>query len=307
MPYKIAVASGKGGTGKTTVAVSLFVQIGRLLDAKIELVDCDVEEPNDTIFFPGAEKKEELPIAQLIPRINKEKCTYCRACVEYCGFNAIVAIPSIEFIEVNKNLCHSCGACLVACNHQAISEVPHPIGRVTSFQTKQGNNIKEGRLQIGSAMQTMLIRELKKQVQQNNDVVIYDAPPGTSCPVVETISDVHYMVLVTEPTPFGLHDLKLMVRLAEQLNLSYGVVVNKAGLGDDEVYTFLEKEKIELLGEIPFSKSFASLYANGDITGSVPIDIKQSYEGILSRLEEKITQYRVIKRKEKEHQPILKD
>ncbi len=291
MPYKIAIASGKGGTGKTTLSVNLMTLLNETQNNKVELIDCDVEEPNDLIFFGKAEKKSELEINQLIPIIDKDNCTFCRSCVEYCEFNAIVVIPPVKFAEVNKSLCHSCGACLVACKQNAISEVHDPIGIVNSFISDNGQSIKEGRLKIGSAMQTMLIKELKKNIEPDNDIIVFDAPPGTSCPVVETVSDANYVILVTEPTLFGFHDLKLMVNLLKDLKLSFGVVVNKAGIGDQKVYNYLETEGIELLGEIPFSKEYASLYASGDILNTASDRIKDFYKKIAEKVNLKIANY----------------
>ncbi len=290
MPYKIAIASGKGGTGKTTVAVNLLKLLNEALGGKIELVDCDVEEPNDLIFFNDSYKKKEEKITQQIPQIDKDSCTFCRKCVDYCEFNAIVVIPHANFAEVNKSLCHSCGACMVACNHNAITEYPEPIGTINSYKTKF-NGLMEGRLKIGSAMQTMLIKNLKKKINQNNEIVIYDAPPGTSCPVVETINDVNYVVLVTEPTLFGLHDLKIMVNLMKEVKCPFGIIINKSGLGDNRVYNYLKNENIDLLGEIPFSKEYASLYAKGLIVETMPENIKKSYGSIVDYLIQKIVQY----------------
>jgi len=291
LSFNIAIASGKGGTGKTTVAVNLYAMLGEISGSNIELVDCDVEEPNDLIFFDGAQKEAEEEIFQLIPQIDKEKCTFCRSCVEYCEFNAIVVIPSAGFAEVNKSLCHSCGACLVACKDSAITEYPETIGWVNSYQTKHVNGLKEGRLNIGSAMQTMLIKALKKRVSPQNEITIYDAPPGTSCPVVETISDAHFVILVTEPTLFGLHDLKLMVNLMKEVNIPFGVVVNKAGLGDNKVYEYLKNEDIELIGEIPFSGEYAGIYAKGNILEEIPDYIKVSYAKIAKNLSRKLIEY----------------
>ena len=291
MPYRIAIASGKGGTGKTTVSVNLFIRLKERHGEKVQLVDCDVEEPNDIIFFNEAENTDIKEISQLIPFIDKDKCTFCRKCADYCEFNAIVVIPPVKFAEVNKSLCHSCGACLIACNQGAIAEYPETIGTVNLYKTKKFNGLAEGKLKIGSAMQTMLIKELKKRISNDNDIVIYDAPPGTSCPVVETISDADYVILVAEPTLFGLHDLKLMVNLVRELGIPFGVIINKAGLGSKSIYEYLENEEIDLLGEIPFSIEYASLYAEGRIVDLIPDVIKESYLEVLRVLNKKILQY----------------
>lgn len=288
MSYKIAIASGKGGTGKTTVSVNLFKGFNELHGKKVQLVDCDVEEPNDAIFFCDAEVVDVQEVSQMVPVIDSGKCTFCRKCVEYCEFNAIVVLPPVSFAEINPSLCHSCGACSVACKDGAITEHLKPIGTLNFYKTDENNGLVEGRLEIGSTMQTMLIRELKKAIPGINDIIIYDAPPGTSCPVVETIHDVNYLILVAEPTLFGLHDLKLMVALVRELGLEFGVVINKVGLGNNGVYDYLEKEGIGLLGEIPFDKEYASLYAVGEITGAIPDAIHQSYTEICEVLNQKI-------------------
>ena len=284
MLYKIAIASGKGGTGKTTVSVNLHHFFAQSLNQKVQLVDCDVEEPNDAIFFSDASKTESKDIFQLIPEIDLTKCTFCRKCAEYCEFNAIVVIPSAKFAEVNASLCHSCGACTVACKYNAITEIELAIGKINFYKLPQGNGLVEGELRIGSAMQTKLIKELKKHVSAENQIVIYDAPPGTSCPVVETVSNVDYIILVSEPTPFGLYDLKLMVNLLAEIKTPFGVIVNKAGLGNNDIYEFLSSEGIELLGEIPFSPTYAASYASGNMLNEIPAEISESFNEITEKM-----------------------
>lgn len=291
MPFKIAIASGKGGTGKTTVAVNLFHTIYQSVCKNIQLVDCDVEEPNDHIFFPNAIKQSEKKITQLIPEINKAQCNYCRKCAEYCEFNAIVVIPQAEFAEVNTSLCHSCGACFVACNTNAITETIHTIGEVGLYDLKRGQGLLEGKLKIGSAMQTALIRGLKKQVFPDSEIILYDAPPGTSCPVVETIIDADYVILVTEPTPFGLHDLKLMLEILDEIEKPFGIVINKAGLGNNDIYELIKTQNLELLGEIPFIQEYASNYANGELLKNIPDAISESMQHIVHRLENRMIVY----------------
>lgn len=261
----IAVASGKGGTGKTLVATTLFAVLTERFSHHVELVDCDVEEPNALLFFPGMQKIASARACKRVPVINPVACTYCRKCVEYCAFNAIVVIPSAEFAKVNNDLCHACGACKVACSDNAITETDEWIGNINTFSENPHSRLTEGRLRIGSSMQTMLISKLKKHLAEGMQFRIYDAPPGTSCPVVETISDADYVVLVAEPTPFGLHDLKLMVNLLNETGKSHGVIINKAGTGDREIYDFLEEQHITLLGEIPFSRKIAEAYAGGSL------------------------------------------
>ncbi len=283
-PFKIAIASGKGGTGKTTVSVNLSYFLSKHITQSIQLVDCDVEEPNDALFFPKAQLTSTKEVTQLIPFIETAKCTFCRKCTEYCEFNAIVVLPTAKFAQVNASLCHSCGACLHACEFDAITENPEPIGTIRALDNGIGSGLVEGRLNIGSAMQTMLIRELKSDVSSDHKIIIYDAPPGTSCPVVETVADADYTMLVTEPTPFGLHDLRLTVDLLKDINVPFGVVVNKAGLGNSDVFTFLKKENIELLGELPFEKSYAKKYASGKLLEGVTPEIEARYMKIIDKI-----------------------
>jgi len=287
-PISIAVASGKGGTGKTFVSTMLFSVLTPKFRQQLELVDCDVEEPNDLLFFPGIEKISTTEISKSIPVIDPDRCTYCRRCAEYCEFNAIVVLPSISFAEVNKDLCHACGACIVACNDDAITETEEPIGAVHEYHEEHGARIVEGRLKIGSSMQTMLIRKLKKNLAQGILFRIFDAPPGTSCPVVETIADTDYVVLVAEPTPFGLHDLKLMVNLLNEIKKPFGVIINKAGSGDHRLKHFLEEQGITLLGEIPFSRKTAELYADGQLLTKTDTAISQQMIRLAATIRERV-------------------
>ncbi|MBN1821432.1 MAG: ATP-binding protein [Prolixibacteraceae bacterium] len=281
---RIAIASGKGGTGKTTVAVNLYYFIEKYLGKDVMLVDCDVEEPNDALFFKDAELTLRKQSYRKVPFIDTEKCTFCKKCSDWCEFNAIVISPGIKFAEIYSDLCHSCGACTAACKYNAIAEYDELQGSITTFETGIGKGLLEGRLKIGSAMQTGLIKDLKKEIKNANLHVIYDAPPGTSCPVVETISDADYVILVTEPTPFGLHDLKITVDLLEDMKIPFGLIINKSGLGNNGVYNFSKSRNIELLGEIPFSKDYASSYASGDILKEIPLSVERTYFEIISKL-----------------------
>lgn len=288
MNYKIAIASGKGGTGKTTVAVNLFYFFNKYKTTAIQLVDCDVEEPNDAIFFPKAVKTSEKKVYQLIPEINLNRCTYCRKCAEYCEFNAIVVIPPAQLAEINASLCHSCGACLAACNFDAIEEKKISIGTMTHYDTKTGKGLLEGDLKIGSTMQTMVIKELKKQVKNDKGITLFDAPPGTTCPVVATIADTDFVILVAEPTPFGVHDLSLMVELLNEVKKPFGLIINKAGIGNKAIYNFSKKNKIPILGEIPFAKEYAKKYAAGELLENIPENTQKSYQTIISNVEKQL-------------------
>lgn len=287
MPYKIAVASGKGGTGKTTVAVNLQHFIHKHLTRETTLVDCDVEEPNDHLFFPNLSTRYSHAVTQLIPEIDTDKCTFCRRCVDYCEYNAIVVLPPAGLAEINPSLCHSCGACLVACRDGAITEKPHTIGTLRVCETNSGK-LLEGNLRVGSTMQTLMIKETKKAIPSTDEIVIMDAPPGTSCPVVETVADAHYIILVTEPTPFGLNDLKLMTELLREMQKPFGVVINKAGLGNDEVNKYLEEQDIELLAEMPFDAGYAARYASGTLLSHIDANIQARYLALIDKLQIKM-------------------
>jgi MinD superfamily P-loop ATPase len=281
---KIAIASGKGGTGKTTVAVNLYYLLSKELNNKVRLVDCDVEEPNDMLFFHDAELSEKRDVFTLIPEIDTAKCTFCKKCSDWCEFNAISIVKALQFAEVSTDSCHSCGACSVACGFDAITEHPHLLGNISRFNTGFGAGVVEGRLEIGSSMQTSLIKEVKKSVDSNENIILFDAPPGTSCPVVETVSDADYILLVTEPTPFGLHDLQLTVDLLRELEIPFGVLVNKAGLGNNDVYDYLKQQKIDLIGTIPYSRTYASTYSKGDLIENISDEIVANYQSAVQKI-----------------------
>lgn len=287
---QIAIASGKGGTGKTTVSVNLFHFIEKFWNKNVHLVDCDVEEPNDILFFKDLELLKRQEIYQLVPEIDTKACTFCRKCEEWCEFNAITIIPGINFADFNNDLCHSCGACSMACNFNAISDKEIPLGVISHFSSPSGTKLTEGRLQVGSAMQTLLIKKLKKITSGNDAIIILDAPPGTSCPVVETVSDSDYVILVTEPTPFGLYDLKITIEFLNEIKKPYGVLINKAGLGSDEIYDYLEKNNINLLGEIPFDRKYAESYFSGDILNNISSENEAMYSKLIEKLKILTTQ-----------------
>lgn len=285
---RIAIASGKGGTGKTTVSVNLYHFLSQEFENKVQLIDCDVEEPNSILFFSQAEKISEKEVFSLVPKIDTTKCTFCKKCAEWCEFNAITIVKNLKFAEVNSDLCHSCGLCSIACEFNAITEYEEPLGVILEFDPGFGAGIIEGRLEIGSAMQTALIKKVKKYASNDVVLTLFDAPPGTSCPVVETVSDADYVVLVTEPTPFGLNDLKITVDLLQDLNIPFGVIVNKAGLGNNDVYHYIEEKGIELIGKIPFSKDYARNYSDGKLLKSISAETENYYHQIVSKLKTKI-------------------
>jgi len=257
----ISVASGKGGTGKTTVAVNLALSV----NIRVQFLDCDAEEPNAHIFLkPEVKQTEKVFIP--VPEIDERKCTYCGKCREVCAYNAVAVIKGSEgkkgSILVFSNLCHGCGSCSYFCAEGAVKEVNKEIGEI-EIGTAGAIQFMHGRLNIGEAMTPPVIRQIKKDIDPTYTVVI-DAPPGTSCPVVETIKRSDFCLLVTEPTPFGLNDLTLAVEVLRKLKVPFGVVINRSNLGDEKTDEYCTKENIPILMRIPFKKEIAVAYSKGE-------------------------------------------
>lgn len=288
MAYKIAVLSGKGGTGKTSVSMILHQSLGEFSGV---LVDCDVEAPNDYIFLKDPVKEEMEEVYRLLPSINKDHCSYCGKCKEYCEFNAIVILPDYEFAQINPDLCHSCGACLEACPQNAIIEYADSIGSVTNYSGGNKEHLIEGRLKVGSSMQSMMIRELKKRLPPECDYIILDAPPGSDCSVVQTARDADFVIIVAELTLFGFHDMKLVIELLRSLNLPFSVIINKSRESKGILHTYLHQEGIPILGEIPYDLEFARSYSSGIINPELPEGILHAFEPILESLKKRILQY----------------
>ncbi len=271
---KIAVASGKGGTGKTLISTNLYYSLfSKGID--VTLIDCDAEEPNAVSFF-DTELEKSLEVTRKVPVIDTQSCTFCGACKEYCNYNAIFLLPDYKIIKAIEDLCHGCGACTVACPSEAITEKDVSLGRVMNYQTNGRGRIIESRMNVGVFSPVMVIKSAIKEAG-DEDIVIMDSPPGTSCPFIQTVSKADYVVLVTEPTPFGLSDLKQSVETLKTLDKMYGVIVNRAGLGDHGVYDYLSDEGIPLLMEIPFDKKIASLYSKGEIVAKTNSRLQEEF------------------------------
>jgi len=250
---KIAVASGKGGTGKTSVAVNLALSLGG-----VQVLDCDVEEPNAHILL-RPEVEETIPVELLVPRIIEDRCDYCGECARFCQYNALFVVG--ETAMIFPELCHSCGGCSIVCPRDAIVEEPRQIGRV--LKGSAGDiDLVYGEINVGEPLSVPVISAVKKHIREGSTVIL-DAPPGTACPVVETVHGTDFCLLVTEPTPFGLHDLQIAVEVVRELGVPMGVVVNFAGIGDRGVYDFCEKRDIPIMMEIPFDRRIAELYSRG--------------------------------------------
>ena len=259
---KIAIASGKGGTGKTLISTNLFNALQKQKRV-VTLVDCDAEEPNDREFISG-ELTQSIEVTQLIPVIDESKCSYCGKCHEYCNYNAIFFVREASIIKVMEDLCHGCGACSVACEFGAITEKEDLLGTVSQYSISENCTLIEARMKVGVHSPVSTIKAAINATESNR-IVILDAPPGTSCPFIQTVAQADYVVLVTEPTPFGLSDLKQSVEILKTLGKPCGVIVNRAGLGDLEVYNYLKQENIPLLMSIPFDREIASIYSNGGL------------------------------------------
>jgi len=257
----VSIASGKGGTGKTTVATSLALYLEEAHEGRIYFLDCDVEEPNAHIFLkPQIVKRTSFGIP--IPEVDFTKCNYCGKCGEVCAYNAIIVVK--ENVLVFPELCHGCGGCSLLCPNNAIIEKEREIGFVEEG-VYRSIEFYHGKLNIGEPMATPLIRSVKEFIKNDNenDVVIIDVPPGTSCPVIEAVKGSDFTILVTEPTPFGLNDLKLAIETLRKLKIPFGVVINRAGIGDKGVTEFCNEEKIPLIAEIPYDRKIAVLYSYG--------------------------------------------
>ena len=272
---KIAVASGKGGTGKTFVSTSLAL----IAKNNVQFLDCDVEEPNGHIFLnPDLVGSEQCTVN--VPRIIEEKCTFCGKCRDICRFNAITLFA--KNIMVFPEMCHSCLGCFLVCQDNAIVKDERDVGIVEYGQAGTVDFV-HGRLRVGEAMAIPLLKAVKKKAKPDY-LVIIDAPPGTSCPFVTTVTDADYVILVTEPTPFGLYDLQLAVEVLHAMDKPHGVIVNKDNLGDNKVEQWCKDAGIPVLMKIPFERRLAEGYAYGENLVDLNPDLRQPLWNLIREL-----------------------
>lgn len=284
MNKRIAIASGKGGTGKTTIAANLAylsAQLGR----QVLYVDCDVEAPNGHIFLQP-QIDQRLSATTPVPQIDRDICDLCGQCGAFCQYNALLCLP--DQVVTFPELCHGCGGCSRLCPHQAISEVPRDIG-IIETGAAGAIDFASGLLKIGEAMSPPLIRALKSSLVEST-LTIIDAPPGTSCPAIESIRHCDYTLLVTEPTPFGLNDLKLAVEMVRALNQPFGLVINRAGLDDRPLLDYCLKEQLTILAQLPDDRRVAEAYSRGELASAVLADFKKMFMGLLAAVDTVVPQ-----------------
>ena len=276
----ISVASGKGGTGKTTVAVNLALSL-----KNVQFLDCDVEEPNAHLFLrPKIKNKKSAFIPT--PEVDFERCNYCGRCREVCAYNAIAVIPGGNGKKGNvlifPHLCHGCGACSLLCPQKAIKEVKKEIG-IIEIGNSGDIQFVHGKLNVGEILSPTLIRQVKEYTNPTRTIII-DSPPGTSCPVIASVKRSNFCILVTEPTPFGLNDLILAVEVVRKLKIPLGVVINRSDIGNNDVEDYCQKERIPILMKVPFSKEIATLYSRGSPIVDKISQFKNQFKDLYVRL-----------------------
>lgn len=275
---RIAIASGKGGTGKTLVATNLAAVAGNAL-----LADLDVEEPNCNLFYQCVERSREI-VNRKVPFVRKDECTVCGVCAKVCEFHAIARLP--KEVLVFDELCHGCGACSRFCPEEAIDERDHPVGEIVRADAAGLRGLVYGRLNIGEASASILVKNVKKEIPEQG-LTIIDCPPGTACPAVESMRGSDLCVLVTEPTLFGFHDLKLALAVTKKLRIPSAVLINKKGLPGPDIEGFCQDKRIPIIGHVPFEREIAETYSRGRLLVSEARH-ERAFRFLLSRLSEEV-------------------
>jgi len=275
--FTIAFASGKGGTGKTTISTNLAWLCAERLAT--QYVDCDVDAPNGRLFLKP-KIRQAITVYRPVPDIDESACTHCGVCGEFCRFHALAVLSSR--VLVFPELCHGCGGCVKVCDARAVLEREHPIGTI-EFGESGRLAFAEGRLAVGETASVRLIRELRRRARPH-EMTILDAPPGTSCPVVAAIRGAHAAVLVAEPTPFGLHDLRLAVEMTRQLEIPVGVVINRDGVGEERLAEYCAAERVPIWGRIAEDRLVAESYARGELACQVVPAFRRRLEQLAASL-----------------------
>jgi len=275
----ISIASGKGGTGKTIISTSLASIIKQCV-----YIDCDVEEPNGHLLLKP-QITEEKSVHKLIPKINLDKCNFCNKCVEVCEFHALLNIK--DDIIIFDELCHSCGSCSYFCPQNAIVETEKEIGLIRNGKINNDILFYDGFLKIGEASTVPLIKKLKN-TYSGEHVVIIDSPPGTSCSMFEAVKNSDYCILVTESSPFGLNDLKLAVNVLKEMNIPFGIIINKYDVTFTQIEQYINENHFNLLSKIPFQMKIAECYSKGELPTLVIDDYRMMISVLYDKLKNEI-------------------
>ncbi|MFW6266586.1 MAG: ATP-binding protein [Halanaerobiales bacterium] len=273
----ITVLSGKGGTGKTTVSTNLALSLDN-----VQLIDADVEEPDSYIFIEPDFNEDYIPVNRKIPVIDDDKCTGCRECVDFCEYNALAMM--LDNVMVFPEICHSCGGCSIVCPEKAITEKDRELGKLRFDKSAQKGRIEfwQGEMNIGEESSTPVIEALKEHINSEK-ITIIDAPPGTTCPTIEATADSDFALLVTESTPFGLNDLEMSVEVMREIDIPFGVIINRSEKGEDDIIEdYCKKENINILMKIPYNRRIAELYSDGKAFVNILPQWKEKFQQLFS-------------------------